>query len=57
MYNGPIIRPDPDKVNKGRRKHKRRIMTMDKMEAPATRRNARQRNQESTTARHSGITI
>ena len=57
LYNGPIIRPDPDKVNKGRRKHQRRIMTMDKMEAPARRLNARQHNQESTTARHSGIKI
>lgn len=59
LVDGPIIRPDPDKekINKGRRKHKRRIMTMDKMEAPARRRNAQQHNQESTTARRSGITI
>jgi hypothetical protein len=32
MYNGPIIRPDPTKINKGRRKKIRISMVMDKIE-------------------------
>jgi hypothetical protein len=32
MYNGPVIRPDPAKINKGRRKKIRIPMVMDEME-------------------------
>ena len=46
LYEGPIIRPDPTKVNKGRRKHKRIPMEMDRMEAPTRRGRGRQQNQE-----------
>jgi predicted membrane GTPase involved in stress response len=31
MYNGPVIRPDPAKINKGRRKKIRIPMVMDEM--------------------------
>jgi hypothetical protein len=32
MYNGPIIRSDPAKINKGRRRKIRIPMVMDEME-------------------------
>jgi hypothetical protein len=32
MYNGPVIRPDPAKINKARRKKIRIPMVMDEME-------------------------
>jgi hypothetical protein len=32
MYNGPIIKPDPAKINKGRRRNIRISMVMDEME-------------------------
>jgi hypothetical protein len=32
MYNGSIIRPDPTKINKGRRRKIRIPMVMDEME-------------------------
>jgi hypothetical protein len=32
MYNGPIIRPDPEKINKGRRMKICIPMVMDEME-------------------------
>jgi hypothetical protein len=31
MYNGPIIRPDPAKINKERRRKIRILMVMDKI--------------------------
>jgi hypothetical protein len=31
MYNGPVIRPDPTKINKGRRRKIRIPMVMDEM--------------------------
>jgi hypothetical protein len=37
MYNGPIIRPDPAKVNKGMRRKIRIPMIMDKMEGRINR--------------------
>ena len=49
LYEGLIIRPDPTKVNKGTRKHKRIPMEMDRMEAPTRRGRGRQQNQEWTT--------
>ena len=42
MYTGPIIRPDPYKINMGRRKHKRIPMVMDDMEARSRSRRGRQ---------------
>lgn len=51
LYHGPIIRPDPNKINKGRRQHKRMCMPMDKMEAPTRIR------QQTSRARRSGIKI
>jgi hypothetical protein len=32
MYNGPVIRPDPVKINKGKRRKIRIPMVMDEME-------------------------
>jgi hypothetical protein len=32
MYNGPIIRPDPTKINKGRKRNIRIPMIIDEME-------------------------
>jgi hypothetical protein len=32
MYNGPVIRPDPAKINKGRRRKIHILMVMDEIE-------------------------
>jgi hypothetical protein len=37
MYNGPIIRPDPVKINKGMRKKIRILMVMDEMKGRINR--------------------
>jgi hypothetical protein len=42
LYQGPIIRPNPKKINKGRRKHKRIPMVMDEMEGRIRDSQARQ---------------
>ena len=37
MWHGPVIRPDPKKINKGRRKKIRIPMMMDEMEGRISR--------------------
>jgi hypothetical protein len=43
MYNGPIIRPDPAKINKGRRRKIRIPMVMDEIEGRIDRMSTRGR--------------
>jgi hypothetical protein len=50
----PIIRPDPNKINKGRRKHKRIPNSMDDMEARIRPRNEGHRPGGSNRTRTSG---
>jgi hypothetical protein len=49
MYNGPIIRPDLAKINKGRRRKIRIPMVMDEMEGRINRLPTRGRARSSRT--------
>jgi hypothetical protein len=49
MYNGPIIRPDPAKINKGRRRKIRIPMVMDKIKGRINKLPTRGRTRSSRT--------
>lgn len=60
LYDGPIIRPDPDNINRGRRKHKRIPMVMDIMEGRSRSkqvRKASKKSRDARNARNSGMTL
>lgn len=52
LYHGPVLRPDPSTINRGRRKHKRIPMVMDIMEGRARSRQVRSASKKSRAARN-----